>query len=1493
MTAEATFEDIDDWFKIGKSKPSFPKVIQSSATGGHGLLRTAKYEESMRSTRARQGVLTRPKPPSAPSQKAYVDQYKQQWEDQQLEDELSGLSLDQDRPLPSSAMSDLESMSVTSGARPVFPDETSPEMAVKAYDNYNFDHVYNKNLPITRHKDQVLNTIESNQVTIIQGSTGCGKTTQVPQYILDDYVAQRKHCNIVVTQPRKIAAITIAKRVCGERQWQLGSLVGYRVGMDRHTSPDTRLTYMTTGVLLQKLINTKSMNEFTHVILDEVHERDQNTDFAMLVIRKLQRTASRHVKVILMSATIDVSLFGEYFALPVRGSLEMPPVVSVEGKVFNVEESYLDNLTRFGLVPRHRPDMNPTIYKETYELARNLVCHFDNLERQEQGITANTMVKSRGTVLVFLPGLREIEEMEKLLPGQGSKERLIVIPLHSSITTQEQERAFLKPEEGFRKVILSTNIAESSITVPDIKYVIDFMLTKCMVCDVETNYQSLMLNWASKANAEQRKGRAGRVSSGRVYRLIHKAFYEEYIDEYAIPEMLRCPLEHLILQVKVLDLGEPKAILALALEPPNLDNIERTILLLKEVGALTTLHSKVTNPHDGDLTFVGRVLASLPVDIRIGKMLVLGHVFGCLKECLVIGAGLSLKSFFSQPFKRALEAYKSKLKWDGGSFSDCVAIMQAYREWETCRDNGFFARGRRAERDWADEHMIQLNPLREVSRLVAELEDRLSNVNIRLPKGNPRNMPRQDPTHNLLILKIVLAGAFYPNYFTWIASDEAESLKVLSGKDPCTTVMVKNCPPHGHLYAASIGKLFQPCGKGKNLFFEDTKLFVQFERESDFSPILPAVYHAVKMRQLKMRLELEVFEVDKKSDKEATSDGHLRTTRRAVSMESSGPQQVPLPGPDMDWVLIMPTAVVDGNRFWAQYCDVNTLQVLQKLMKEANEGFNELESLRPNEVREGDLVLAPYQDQSETYFYRGRILRMRNNPQDKMQGKQVEVFFVDYGNKAVVPEKFLRHLPRKLLQNPFQAFECVLVNIKPLYKLPHNHWHPNAKKCLEETIIIGLPLQAKIFSVVDGVVRLDLYDTHEEPEQHIQEVLIQKEMAESAQEPYLSKVNHLQREMQRDELQSRRLTHSPTGFTQGESSWALPAQEQTHQPQTSPTQEPQSSGTSLTYQDSWEHMQPAQAGRQDRGGRRGRVNLHGPHSPYEINFASMTRVGRLKTTRVDRGSVNSVALSTEPEDKHQKMMVSAHVGLNPSGSVLQARNTTLMPNIQDLPAMVCMLFAPSIELRTDRKLTRLTGVLCGLGWDPVTEAPMLADHDIELAFDTRIKNDDVSKINGLRYAINLALASKDYIATWGPNATFKIQNQARQTLIDLFTAKRTPIEPIHYPRSYAWDQLEGSSIMPAKMEELTGKEFPMLYQFHNGVFLDAPEDAGDDEEVAMLKEHLAVLYERASRSTVRFEKPITCILCDVACQNPRDLLFHLKNTTHLELEQNLEPPPLV
>ncbi|KAJ7352991.1 hypothetical protein OS493_032930 [Desmophyllum pertusum] len=709
------------------------------------------------------------------------------------------------------------------GASDEIPAALREEDAAHIFENYSFDHTYSPDLPITRYRQQIVDTIESNSVTIVQGATGCGKTTQVPQYILDEYAKDQRYCNIIVTQPRRIAAISIAKRVCQERGWTLGSLA-----------------------------DSSQEHESIHAcFLDEVHERDQNSDFCLLVVKKLLRTNSRHVKVVLMSATIESDLFSMYFAVPVRGRVEGAPVVTVEGKSFPVVESYLDELRDVGMIPDNTLE-EPGIDKVGYQLAARLIRHLDELENlsslrpEEQGY--------RGTVLMFFPGIFEIRQMDQVLDDMCEDCRLLILPLHSQITTQEQADVFQKPRDNYRKVILSTNIAESSITVPDIKYVIDFCLEKCLICDPETNFQSLRLQWLSKANATQRKGRAGRVSSGTCFRMVTKEFYESCLPGFGIPEMQRSPLEQLVLQVKLLDIGPPKAVLRLALQPPDSDDIERTVLLLKQVGALTIVMKNGTiNPCDGELTFIGKVLGNLPIDVHLGKLLVLAYVFGCLEECLVISAALSLQSFFANPFRREFDAYSKRMAWSDYSHSDCIAALNAFKEWSMMKRRKGFPRG---EINWCKDNMIQPGRIREVEELVNELTDRLKQLNLRTIR--PLHQKASNSQESLLILKLVICGAFYPNFFASSDIDEAEAMKVMSGHDPFSTVMVRNMPHHGALYRSQIARMFRQCGKGKALFFEESRAYIEFERPRDFdrgsqsTSVVPAVYKAIKMRHLRL-----------------------------------------------------------------------------------------------------------------------------------------------------------------------------------------------------------------------------------------------------------------------------------------------------------------------------------------------------------------------------------------------------------------------------------------------------------------------------------------------------------------------------------------------------------------------------------------------------------------------------------------------------------------
>lgn len=287
----------------------------------------------------------------------------------------------------------------------------------------------------------------------------------MPQFILEQAQSRGEYCNIVCTQPRRIAAISIAKRVCDERKWELGKLVGYQVGLHVLTNDETRLLYCTTGVLLHKLVKAKCMSKYTHIILDEVHERDQEMDFLLIVIRRLLISNSPNTKVILMSATINPKEFSEYFS-----SYRSPaPVLKVDNRRrFQVKDFYLCQLEK--LITNYEYNFNMSEAKiddELYKIAVKLLYVCESLDGKENSTEINGF---RSTVLIFLPGVNEIDNMEKCIELHKGDLKINTIRLHSLVSPEEQHKVFIKANKMSRKVILATNIAESSITVPDVKY---------------------------------------------------------------------------------------------------------------------------------------------------------------------------------------------------------------------------------------------------------------------------------------------------------------------------------------------------------------------------------------------------------------------------------------------------------------------------------------------------------------------------------------------------------------------------------------------------------------------------------------------------------------------------------------------------------------------------------------------------------------------------------------------------------------------------------------------------------------------------------------------------------------------------------------------------------------------------------------------------------------------------------------------------------------
>ncbi|XP_019940808.2 ATP-dependent RNA helicase TDRD9 isoform X2 [Paralichthys olivaceus] len=1285
-----------------------------------------------------------------------------------------------EEPRPSEVPDESSPKTVNSGGSLQKPDGSTAPPPLPSYQY--------PSLPITKNRMELISLIENNSVVIIRGATGSGKTTQLPQYILDHYNAKNGSCNIVVTQPRKIGATSIARWVATQRKCTLGSLVGYQVGLEKMATEHTRLIYMTTGVLLQKLVSAKCLTEYSHIFLDEVHERTEEMDFLLLVLRKLLHSNSRYVKIILMSATINCTQFAEYFGTLIRGKMNPAYVFEVEGAPFVIEEFYLDdlhNLLPYKFEPRHPDD--PYISVEMYNLAISLIQSFDELEGKDSrkadkdsGLTSS----ERGSVLVFLPGLHEISYMQEALAKLVHK-RLQVYPLHSSVTLEEQNGVFLLPVPGYRKVILSTNIAESSVTVPDVKYVIDFCLTRHLVCDQDTNYQSLRLTWASKTNSNQRRGRAGRVSRGYCYRLVTKDFWRNEIPEYMIPEMLLAPLATIMLKVKLLDMGDPRSILSTALSPPNSEDIVRTVLQLKEIGALSVKSDGRAQSEDGELTFLGRVLAHLPVDLYLGKIIVLGHVFGCLDECLIIAASHSLKSFFAIPSMQQLAGHRSKLAFAHGTQSDSIGFVNAFKAWHSSKKKGQL-RHPKDELDWGKENFIQIKRIREVAELYEDLRKRVSQFNMHVQDSS--QPADYTSTHRLrFILQLVIAGAYYPNYFIQGEIDEDLASRELSGFNPRTTVMVRNMPPYSFLYYKQLQSLFRLCGQVKTISFDNSRAYVEFYRTSQDSGVLPEVSLALLLSQQSSPMELFVYPIEQ-IEKYAGNITHMKYARVNVDFQSQSVCPVGVLSSTIDpdklppnhFFVVNITEVVDVGHFWGFQADEASLEKQRWLTAEINKHTLHpiTVSLYPN-LR----CLAPYSEvNDQSLYYRAKILHIRGNT--------VEVFFLDFGNTAVVACSSLRELPSDLLSHPFQAHEFQVSGMRPSAQsiILGNQWSSRARDRFR-TLVKGNSLIVSLYSILHNVMRVQLLINNETTNNSVVDILVEEGHAVKAEESFDSKQNH--------EVLMSLYKDMKTGAyvpNAASSSW------------TDRKKEEKELIDKLLAQFSKSSLPISKT----------KVHVYGPSSPHKISFHSLSHKTFYKMVCIERSSINLLALNENPHNKHQRILVAGTVSVNSTGTRILLRDTTIMPDIPGLPSLVTMLFTPVMELRTNEERTCYTGALCGLGWNSQAQDGILPEHDIELAFDVKFDVEDIAEINALRMAINrLVCDGPSGTLHLGPDRISQLQEDCRELLLRLFTKSppREAVTPLFYEKQEKWNQVDPCLRMDI-VAPCGGKTRGVVYQLH-------------------------------------------------------------------------------
>eukprot|EP01062_Namystynia_karyoxenos_P064654 TRINITY_DN5767_c0_g3_i1.p1 TRINITY_DN5767_c0_g3~~TRINITY_DN5767_c0_g3_i1.p1 ORF type:complete len:1315 (+),score=391.93 TRINITY_DN5767_c0_g3_i1:64-3945(+) len=600
-------------------------------------------------------------------------------------------------------------------------------------------------LPIAAHREELLRLVQHNRCVVVSGETGCGKTTQLPQFLLEEAMGSGRggEINIVCTQPRRLSALSVAQRVADELGVPVDSsesVVGYHVRRHRRVSQCCRLTFCTTGILLRMLQGDSTLGAFTHIIVDEAHERSTLSDFLLVVLRDLLGCRPA-LRVILMSATINPEQFAAYFL----GAA----IISIPGRTFPVTQLWLEDvIERTGYRPEWR-------WQELDEEARAQDRRAEGLAAIAQGgayseptvatlqrldeaaVSADLIVRCLelivddhpgcpGGVLVFLSGLQEINALISALAQHtlfGDSRRYRVFGLHSLMAPHEQQDALRPLGHGRRKIVAATNIAETSVTIPDISFVVDTGRMKEVRYEAHSKLRCLAEGWVSRSAAQQRRGRAGRVREGWCYALYSSAQHA-LLPEHQAAEMLRHPLEDLCLQILSLGIGGSggvRGFLRRALSPPADAHVTAAMDLLADIGALATGSGE-------ELTALGQLLAQLPLDVRLGKLLIFGAVLGCASPVATVAAALSVKSpFLATPGHAA----DSQAEFAGSGGSDHLALWRAYSQWSA-------ARGAGQEAAFCREKGLSAKTMATIAETRTELLDHLSELGL-LREGADRN----------------------------------------------------------------------------------------------------------------------------------------------------------------------------------------------------------------------------------------------------------------------------------------------------------------------------------------------------------------------------------------------------------------------------------------------------------------------------------------------------------------------------------------------------------------------------------------------------------------------------------------------------------------------------------------------------------------------------------------------------------------------------------
>lgn len=490
--------------------------------------------------------------------------------------------------------------------------------------------VFPEDLPVSQRRTEIEKLLSAHQVIVVAGETGSGKTTQLPKMCLELGLG---HLGMIGhTQPRRIAARSVATRIAEELQTELGDLVGYKVRFNDQISENTQIKLMTDGILLAEIQTDRFLNQYSCLIIDEAHERSLNNDFILGYLKQLLPRRP-DLKIIITSATIDVERFSKHF--------NHAPIIEVSGRTYPVEVRY-----------------RPIVDEEDQDQLQGILNAVDELQAE-----------GRGDILIFMNGEREIRDTAEALQKQNLKHTEI-LPLFARLSTQEQNKIF--HPSGLNRIVLATNVAETSLTVPGIKYVIDPGTARISRYSYRTKVQRLPIEPISQASANQRKGRCGRVSEGICIRLYSEEDFNSR-PEFTDPEILRTNLASVILQMSALGLDDIEAFPFV--DAPDRRHIQDGVKLLEELGAFETIKTKFGEKRR--LTQTGRRLAQLPVDPRLAKMLLSAVNFSSVYEVMVIISALSIQDPRERPIEKQ-QAADEKHRRFSDKKSDFLAFLNLW-----------------------------------------------------------------------------------------------------------------------------------------------------------------------------------------------------------------------------------------------------------------------------------------------------------------------------------------------------------------------------------------------------------------------------------------------------------------------------------------------------------------------------------------------------------------------------------------------------------------------------------------------------------------------------------------------------------------------------------------------------------------------------------------------------------------------------------------------